>query len=97
MREFSSQNSHISTWKEHRDYSEGPIKLRTTVSLSTDICQRSGERTTSIVILVTVLDMRPSYSYTGSARVILYDPLSGTLLSESDAEEREFEDGRDHV
>ena len=95
--EFSSANNHIPTWKRTRKYSCGAIELRTTVSLSTDICQRTGERTTSAVVLITVTNWNEKSSYTGSAKVIFLDPLSAMLLNESDVEERDFEKGHDYV
>lgn len=52
---------------------------------------------TSAVILIRTPNQKPGCSYRGSAKVILHDPIAGTLLSESDAEERDFEEGRDRV
>lgn len=52
---------------------------------------------TSVVIMILITNMKQDCSYKGSAKVILYDPTSGTLLSESDAEERDFEEGRDRI
>lgn len=47
--------------------------------------------------MILTPNMKQDCSYKGSAKVILYDPTSGTLLSESDAEERDFEEGRDRI
>lgn len=52
---------------------------------------------TSVVILICVLNKKREYLYKASARVILHDPIYGTLLFESDTEERQFEEGRDRV
>jgi hypothetical protein len=95
--EFSSTDNYISTWKQSREYNEGVIKLKTTVSLSTDICQRTGERVTSAVILITVRNWKQDNTHTGSASIIFYDPITGTLLSESKLEERIFEEGHNYV
>ena len=49
------------------------------------------------MVLITVTNWNKEYSYTGSAKVIFLDPLSATLLNESDVEERDFEKGHNYV
>ena len=86
----------IPRWTKTKSYTEGAIDLTTTLTLHTDITQPSGERKTSVVVLVQVPKRSAGCSYRTCARVTLHDPNTGLFLNEKE-EEREFKDGLDTV
>lgn len=81
---------HDSTWTKTEWYSKGKLHLVTTLSLLTDITQPTQQRTTSVVIWVTVQNWNREYKYEARATVTLYDEKAGQILKEK-TEPRKFE------
>ena len=77
------------SWCESRDFTEGALHMKTTVSLLTNISKRNGEHETSVIILIAVPNAEPDCWYSVSVTVTLYDPSAGKKLRE-EKEGREF-------
>ncbi len=85
-----------STWTITKRYSKGKLTLETQVSLLADVTQPTQQRTTSVIIQLTVKSWNPNCEYNAEARVILYDEKAGRILKKSE-EKRKIEKRKDYV
>ena len=85
---FSSQ------WSKSKGFKGGGLKVKTTTSLLHSANEISGD---CVVVTIAVLNAESDCRYRASAKVALYDPRAGNILSEKEEEEQGFTGDHGHV